>query len=112
MSQHLNMLVIPGSSPFQPLFITEKYFCLAHLNRKSLFSWVGLKKAKKAEKSFSSQPLSKSTKEILQRTPKDLKKNWWLIIIVQHKAANQPVSEEQMGYIKQAYSFVLPDSHN
>lgn len=113
MSQHLNMLVIPGSSSFQPLFTTEKYFFLAHLNRKRLFSWVGLKKSKKGEKlSFCSQLPSKLTKEILQRAPKDLEKNWWLIIIVQHKAANQAVSEEQMGYIKQAYSSVLPDSHN
>lgn len=71
----------------------------------------GFKKRKKAELSFSSQPPSKSTKEILQRTPKDLKKNWWFIVIVQHKAANQPVSEEQMGYIKQTYSSVQPDSH-
>lgn len=101
MSQYLNILVIPGSSPFQLLFITEKYFCLAHLNRKILFSWVCLKKGKKQRSCPSVlNPHLSTTKEILQKAPKDLEKNWRLIIIVQHKTANHPVSEEQMGYIK------------
>lgn len=111
MSQHLNMLSWQLTLPTN--IYNRKMLLLGPSKQKKDCFHGWFEKSKKPEKlSFSSQPSSKSTKEILQRTPKDLKKNWWLIIIVQHKAANQPVSEEQMGYIKQAYSSVLPDSQN